>query len=324
MKKLIFLVAMVSFVCSSEETPATSDTSIGSVVAIEGSATADGTDGAQRVLVLKSQIFMKDKVKTAENSKMQIMFSDNSLISQGANSELVIDEYVYNPKVKEENKASVGVVKGVFRMVTGKITKLNPEKFETRTKMATIGIRGCDLGFRVDDGKEDIYVIELHGDENVVITGNEDNQGGDGGEGQGNGGGNDGEHEDQGNHFGQFKDRDNEGGGDGNDNGNNGNGGEGGGWEKNVDEGGKAFTVDEDGNLEERDLTDDELGDLIDDVTPDGGLDSGGVDGGDAGTGGDGEEVGDDAGAGDDGTGDGGVEGEEGAAGDMMNTKIRG
>jgi len=234
--------------------------SVGMVIALEGQATAVSPNGSVRSLELKSPIFMGDKIRTLENGKIQVVFKDNSLISQGANSELTIDEYVYNPKEKEENKASLGIMKGVFRMVTGKITKLNPEKFETRTKMATIGIRGCDLGFRVEGNKENIYVIELHGEEEVNIRGNYN----EGKDDQGKHLGQLKDHEDQGKHLGQLKDR------EGKD--------EGGGWEKNVNNGGKAFIIDEDGNVDERDMTEEELGQLVNDVTPDNGLDSDGKD----------------------------------------------
>ena len=139
-------------------------------------------------------------------------------------------------------------------MVTGKITKLNPEKFEVRTKMATIGIRGCDLGFRVEEKKENIYVIALHEDEGVKIKGGmgilEGNKVGWG-------------KDDQGKHLGWLKDKD-------------------AGWEKNVNEGGKAFAIDENGNVEENDISPEELSRLIEEVTPATGVDSGGSDTGSA------------------------------------------
>jgi len=143
---------------------------VGSVVALEGTATATGSDGTARDLAIKAPINMKDVVRTADGSKLQIMFNDDSMISQGPNGEMTIDEYVFNPDKKEDNKASVGLIKGVFRMVTGKITKLNPEQFGVRTKMATIGIRGCDLGFRVTETSANVYVIELHGGESITVV----------------------------------------------------------------------------------------------------------------------------------------------------------
>lgn len=142
---------------------------IGMVLALQGTASAVGTDGQTRELALKGPIYLKDKVVTAAGAKLQIIFDDDSVISQGEKSEMLIDEYVYSPAKKEDNNLSVKLTKGAFRVITGKITKLNPERFKVRTRMATIGIRGCDLGFTVTQVGDHIYVIALDG-MNETIT----------------------------------------------------------------------------------------------------------------------------------------------------------
>jgi hypothetical protein len=142
---------------------------VGRVIAIEGQATATGVDGAVRNIELKSDIFMNDKVVTPVGAKLQIRFNDDSVISQGEKSEMTIDQYVYNPKAKKEGSCSLKFAKGIFRTVTGKITELNPERFKVRTNMATIGIRGCELGFRLTENKEDVYVIGLPAGDSIII-----------------------------------------------------------------------------------------------------------------------------------------------------------
>jgi hypothetical protein len=143
---------------------------IGSVIAVEGKATATGEDGKVRPLEIKTQIFMKDKVATAAASKLQIQFDDDTVISQGEKSEMVMDEYVYSPKDKNPNGMSTRLVSGAFRVMTGKITQVNPDHFKVRTKMATIGIRGCDLGFTITPAGDRVFVITLHGQEAVTVA----------------------------------------------------------------------------------------------------------------------------------------------------------
>lgn len=143
--------------------------SIGRVIAIQGQAIVIGIDGNTRRLRLKSPIFLNDKIATQTGSKIQIMFEDDSIISQGEKSEMVIDEYVYTPKDEEKVNSSFKLVKGIFRMVTGKITDLNPERFKVRTRMATIGIRGCELAFRIHKGKEIVYVLDLPEGDSILI-----------------------------------------------------------------------------------------------------------------------------------------------------------
>lgn len=117
---------------------------IGSVIALQGQATAAG-GGAARPLALKGAVFAGDTLKTGPGSRVQVLFSDDSLFSQGENSETVLDEYVFDPKAKDRNTFKASVGRGVFRAVTGKITELNPDRFQIRTGRSTIGIRGCGL-----------------------------------------------------------------------------------------------------------------------------------------------------------------------------------
>ncbi|TFH18003.1 MAG: hypothetical protein E4H02_01310 [Lentisphaerales bacterium] len=159
------LLAILSAMPAYSEEPV-----IGRVVAITGEAHAVAPGGVQRRLRLKSPIALNDKVLTEEGAKVQIMLADDSVVSAGENSEMVIDEYVYNPGKAKDNGFAMKIVKGVFRVITGKITELNPDRFRVKTRMATIGIRGCDLGFSVTDKGDDVYIIDIHGGEQRIIV----------------------------------------------------------------------------------------------------------------------------------------------------------
>ncbi|MFK2822035.1 FecR domain-containing protein [Arcobacter sp. YIC-80] len=88
------------------------------------------------------EILEKDIVYTKDNSKVQLIFKDNTIITLGKNSSLNISEYLYDPKTPKNSKANFNFFKGAFKTITGKIGKINREKFKLRTKNATIGIRG--------------------------------------------------------------------------------------------------------------------------------------------------------------------------------------
>src|SRR5690606_38875231 len=53
-----------------------------------------------------------------------------------------IDQYKFNVSTPSENKYVAGVAKGGFRTITGLISKSNPDGYEVRTPVATIGVRG--------------------------------------------------------------------------------------------------------------------------------------------------------------------------------------
>jgi len=141
---------------------------VGRVTAVSGDAKATGEDGKRRTLAMRSNIYLNDVVVTKDDSRVQICFRDNTTISQGENGQIKIDKYVYDPTDKKKNSFFGTVIKGAFRIVTGKITELNPDKFKVRTRMATVGIRGCGVGIFATSGSVQVFSLELS--DGSVIT----------------------------------------------------------------------------------------------------------------------------------------------------------
>ncbi len=142
---------------------------IGMVIALQGRASAAQPQAQSRPLALKSDVFLNDRITTEAGGKLQILFNDDSMISQGEDSTLVVDEYVYSPEKEAGDRFGARMLKGMFRIITGEITKRNPERFKVRGRLATIGIRGCDVGCRVGQTLEHVYILELHRREKVVV-----------------------------------------------------------------------------------------------------------------------------------------------------------
>ncbi len=143
--------------------------SIGLVVGLQGDVRAISADGSQRTLSIKSPIFLKDVIRTGTGAKVQILFKDDTLFSQGENSEVTIDEYVYNPVKAEDNSFLMRIGRGFTRIITGKITDLNPDRFVIKTGRATIGIRGCELGFNILDDEDQIQLIRIPTGRRIVV-----------------------------------------------------------------------------------------------------------------------------------------------------------
>lgn len=79
------------------------------------------------------------RLVTGPNQTMHVLFSDQSAITVGPNSELVIAEYRYDSETKDGN-LQVELTKGVMRVVGGFISKNN--ETVVRTGSADVGIRG--------------------------------------------------------------------------------------------------------------------------------------------------------------------------------------
>ncbi|MDZ7818172.1 MAG: FecR domain-containing protein [Aliarcobacter sp.] len=131
MKIIIFLLCFISIVFGE----------IAKVSAITGDANIL-RNNKKIVLQLGSLIESKDIIETQSNSKIQLIFEDNTIVTLGKNSILNINEYLYDTKNPKESKANLNFFKGTFKTITGNIGKINKEKFILRTKNATIGIRG--------------------------------------------------------------------------------------------------------------------------------------------------------------------------------------
>ncbi|MFT7511549.1 MAG: hypothetical protein ACI9QL_000755 [Candidatus Omnitrophota bacterium] len=142
---------------------------IGKVITLNGDAYAEQQDAPRRKLVSNSPVNLNDTISTSAKAKLQILFDDGSTIQQGPDSVMVINEYVYNPYSAKENQADFKMKKGIFRIITDKITRLNPDRFSVGTTYGTIGIRGCDLMFDIQPNLEKVTIIGLHHADSVVV-----------------------------------------------------------------------------------------------------------------------------------------------------------
>lgn len=134
---------------------------IGQVISLTGQATVTANDGQAQQLAMKSEVYLNDRIETKADSRLQIMLTDDAIISLGAGSSMTLDEYVYNVLDQEDNASTVTFLKGVFRVITAKIADMNPERFKVKSNMATVGIRGCELCFNIGDEEESVQIVRL-------------------------------------------------------------------------------------------------------------------------------------------------------------------
>ncbi len=105
------------------------------------------------------QIFLGDRIASGPDSGMQVLLLDETTFTVGADSQVTIDEFVYDPR-SGNGKVSASIGKGVFRFVSGKVAQNEPRNMVVRTPVATIGIRGTAVW---GDIGEDRAIIALAG-----------------------------------------------------------------------------------------------------------------------------------------------------------------
>ncbi|MEZ5907435.1 MAG: FecR family protein [Hyphomicrobiaceae bacterium] len=100
----------------------------------------------------------KDRIQTGDKARALLVFVDGSELTIGESAEIVIDEYLYNPKA-QRGRSFLAVLKGAFRFTTGKLGGLADRKIEVRTRAANLAVRGTDFWGGVLDGALSVVVF---------------------------------------------------------------------------------------------------------------------------------------------------------------------
>src|SRR5271167_4570245 len=120
--------------------PAVAQQRIGVNSAVNQDSTGIWPGTPPRRLVLGQDIVFNERVTTGPEGQTQVLFVDQSTMSVGPNSDMVIDEFVYDPAAGT-GKLAASLTRGVFRFVGGKLSK-QENAVTMQTPSATIGIRG--------------------------------------------------------------------------------------------------------------------------------------------------------------------------------------
>lgn len=147
--------------------PAFGATQIGVTSAVLPAARGTPPSEPTRVLQVGLDMQANERVQTDAAGKAHLVFLDGSALSVGPNSDLVLDEYVYDPAT-QTGKIALSATRGVFRLVGGKISKTTPVTL--RTPSATIGVRG---GIATASVGETVTASFLYGEEMTVTGGGE-------------------------------------------------------------------------------------------------------------------------------------------------------
>jgi hypothetical protein len=109
---------------------------------VKGAIKAVQPGSAPRSLQRRSAIFEHDIIETGSGSTGEMTFTDSSVVTLREGSEFKIDQYHYQPGAGSGGKSVMSLIKGGLRTITGVIPKENPDSYQLKTPVATIGVRG--------------------------------------------------------------------------------------------------------------------------------------------------------------------------------------
>ncbi|MEE8274785.1 MAG: FecR domain-containing protein [Alphaproteobacteria bacterium] len=103
-------------------------------------------------------VFLGDEISSFDESGMQLMLLDETIFTIGPNTDLTVDEFVYDPAT-DAGQVTASLAKGVLRFVTGKVADAAPQNMEIRLPVGTIGVRGTTIGAAQYDGTQALIVL---------------------------------------------------------------------------------------------------------------------------------------------------------------------
>ena len=114
---------------------------VGVNAAVKGKVTIQSGATQAQQAEIKKPVFLGDEVNSEKKSALQVMLKDQSVFTVGPQCALTIDKFVYDPS-NNNNQISANVKKGMFRFMSGKVSKSNPDDVAIDTPVASMGIRG--------------------------------------------------------------------------------------------------------------------------------------------------------------------------------------
>jgi hypothetical protein len=143
MKISIRIIAVLVLIASmAVSTLAIADDNVGMVVASRGEVLAMAKGGS-RELKQGDLVYVDDEIMTATRSFAVLQFVDGAKVTVRPDSAMIVEAYLYNGN--ENDVATLSLVSGGLRVITGAMAKTNPENYKVRTPVALMGVRGTEF-----------------------------------------------------------------------------------------------------------------------------------------------------------------------------------
>jgi hypothetical protein len=114
----------------------------GMVVASRGEVIAM-SNGGSRELKQGDFVFVDDEIMTSNRSFAVLQFVDGAKVTVRPDTVMIVETYLYNGN--EDDAATLSLVSGGLRVITGAMAKSNPENYKVRTPVALMGVRGTEF-----------------------------------------------------------------------------------------------------------------------------------------------------------------------------------
>ena len=113
------------------------------LIGVLGVSTGAVSNGSKE-LKTGDKIYLGDTILSGTNSGAQLLLLDQSTFTIGSDSEVVMDTFIYDPKNNDGKIVSI-VKKGSLKVISGLISKKNPDNLIVEVPEGTLGSRGTEF-----------------------------------------------------------------------------------------------------------------------------------------------------------------------------------
>lgn len=155
--RLTAILLLLFSLCIGLTGTAVAEDEVGTIVAMRGKAIIE-RDNKSFEAEVNDKLFMNDTVSTMDASRVKMLFIDDSVLTLGESSRVVIKEVIYGKHKKERSVFSL--VEGKMRSIVGKT------QFEVHTPTAVAAARGTVILFETgvtEDGRNFTIMICTEG-----------------------------------------------------------------------------------------------------------------------------------------------------------------
>ncbi len=94
-------------------------------------------------------IYFGDTISASDGAKSQLLFIDETVMTIGSDTKLTIDDFIFDPSAND-GKLLASIIAGSVKILSGKISEINPANLEVKIPSGTIGSRGTEFKASVD------------------------------------------------------------------------------------------------------------------------------------------------------------------------------
>lgn len=118
-------------------------------------------------LTTGSKIYFGDTIVVKAQSNAQILLLDETALTVGEKSEITIDEFIYDPQSKL-GKIVSNIKIGTVKIITGEISKKNPDNLEVNVPTGSVGARGTEFVVVTESDEKSTVVLLGPGKKNTL------------------------------------------------------------------------------------------------------------------------------------------------------------